>query len=46
MEGEATRLEVEIEVGVDRPYFEGVIGYGELELVPFGLQGTGVLGVS
>ena len=45
MEGKATRLEVEIEVGVDRPYFEGVIGYGELELVPFGLRGTGVLGV-
>ena len=44
VEGEAMRLEVE--VGVDRPYFEGVIGYEELDLVLFGVQGLGVLGVS
>ena len=44
--GDEVQLEVEIEVGMDRPYFEGVVRYGELELVPFGLRGTGVLGVS
>ena len=44
LEGEVLKLGVE--VGVDRSYFEGVIGYEGLDMVRFCVGGTGVLGVT